>query len=89
VEDIVDAKGKQKRKPTLVHQAIRKTLHDRPDEFSILNGGMVIVARGATVDDKERLMHLDRMDLRHKANSNAISRISLITRRSSLASSSK
>ena len=59
-EYLVDAKGKQKRKPTLVHQAIRKTLHDRPDEFSILNGGMVIVARGATVDDKERLMHLDR-----------------------------
>jgi hypothetical protein len=59
-EYLVDAKGKQKRKPTLVHQAIRKTLHDRPDEFSILNGGMVIVARGATVYDKERVMHLDR-----------------------------
>lgn len=59
-EYLVDAKGKQKRTPTLVHQAIRKTLQDHPDQFSILNGGMVIVARDATVDDKEKVIHLDR-----------------------------
>jgi hypothetical protein len=59
-EYLVDAKGKQKRTPTLVHQAIRKTLRDQPDQFSILNGGMVIVARGAVVDDKERVIQLDR-----------------------------
>jgi AIPR protein len=59
-EYLVDAKGKQKRTPTLVHQAIRKTLQDQPDQFSILNGGMVIVARDATVDDKEKVIHLDR-----------------------------
>ena len=59
-EYLVDAKGKQKRTPTLVHQAIRKTLHDQPDQFSILNGGMVIVARGASVDDKEKVIRLDR-----------------------------
>jgi hypothetical protein len=43
-----------------VHQAIRKTLRDQPDQFSILNGGMVIVAHGAVVDDKERTMKLVR-----------------------------
>ncbi len=59
-EYLVDAEGKQRRSPTLVHQAIRKTLKDHPDQFSILNGGMVIVARGATVDDKEKVIHLDR-----------------------------
>ena len=59
-EYLVDAKGKERRRPTLVHQAIRKTLDDHPDQFSILNGGMVIVARGATVDDKQRVIHLDR-----------------------------
>lgn len=59
-EYLVDAKGKQKRSPTLVHQAIRKTLRDMPDQFSILNGGMVIVARGAVVDDKSKVIHLDR-----------------------------
>jgi hypothetical protein len=57
-EYLVDAQGKQKRTPTLVHQAIRKTLTDHPDQFSILNGGMVIVARDAKVDDKEKVIQL-------------------------------
>jgi AIPR protein len=59
-EYLVDARGKLKRVPTLVHQAIRKTLEDIPDQFSILNGGMVIVARGAEIDDKNRVMMLRR-----------------------------
>lgn len=59
-EYLVDAKGKQKRSPTLVHQAIRKTLKDTPDIFSVLNSGMVIVARAASVDDKAKIIHLDR-----------------------------
>ncbi|HYC02592.1 MAG TPA: AIPR family protein [Azospirillaceae bacterium] len=59
-EYLVDAKGKQKRSPTLVHQAIRKTLRDTPDQFSVLNSGMVIVARGAVVDDKTKVIHLKR-----------------------------
>ncbi len=57
-EYLVDAQGKQKRSPTLVHQAIRKTLDDNPDQFSVLNGGMVLVAREAVIDDKERSMTL-------------------------------
>lgn len=59
-EYLVDAPGKAKRKPTLVHQAIRKTLVDTPDVFSILNGGMVIVARRVEVDDKNKVLLLDR-----------------------------
>jgi hypothetical protein len=59
-EYLVDALGKAKARPTLVHQAIRKTLADHPDQFSILNGGMVIVARGAQVDDKAKVLFLDR-----------------------------
>lgn len=59
-EYLVDARGKQKRSPTLVHQAIRKTLEERPDQFSILNGGMVIVARSAEIDDKPKVMILRR-----------------------------
>jgi len=57
-EYLVDAQGKQKQTPTLVHQAIRKTLNDNPDQFSVLNGGMVIVARGAEVDDKNKVLIL-------------------------------
>lgn len=57
-EYLVDAKGKQKHKPTLVHQAIRKTLRDIPEQFSILNGGMVIVAQEAEIDEKSRRVRL-------------------------------
>ncbi len=53
-EYLVDAPGKEKRSPTLVHQAIRKTLQENPEDFSILNGGMVLVARHAEVIDKEK-----------------------------------
>jgi Bacterial RNA polymerase, alpha chain C terminal domain/AIPR protein len=59
-EYLVDALGKAKARPTLVHQAIRKTLADQPDQFSILNGGMVIVARAAEVDDKRKVLILKR-----------------------------
>ncbi len=57
-EYLVDAPGKVRRAPTLVHQAIRKTLNSNIDDFSILNGGMVIVARSAEVDDKTRIIRL-------------------------------
>lgn len=57
-EYLVEAKGKQKKSPTQVHQAIRKTLDDSTDMFCILNGGMVIVARDAEVDDKVRRISL-------------------------------
>src|SRR5260221_14248213 len=57
-EYLVNAVGKQKQTPTLVHRAIRKTLQDHPDQFSVLNGGMVIVARGVEVDDKNKVLLL-------------------------------
>ncbi|MEO0713119.1 MAG: AIPR family protein [Pseudomonadota bacterium] len=53
-EYLVDAKGKQRKSPTLVHQAIRKTLKETPDIFGVLNGGTVLVARSAEIDDKKR-----------------------------------
>jgi AIPR protein len=59
-EYIVRAQDSQKRVPTLVHQAIRKTLEDQPDQFSILNGGVVIVARGVEVDDGRKILVLQR-----------------------------
>jgi hypothetical protein len=59
-EYLADAHGSQKHMPTLVHQAIRKTLEDQPDQFSILNGGMVIVAHAVEVDDKRKVLVLQR-----------------------------
>lgn len=58
-EYLVNAAGKQKQSPTLVHQAIRKTLRDHPDQFNILNGGMVIVARGGKIDDTKKVLVLE------------------------------
>ena len=57
-EYLVDAQGKQKRSPTLVHQAIRKTLENDAERFNVLNGGMVIVAASAEIDDKNRELKL-------------------------------
>src|SRR5258706_4185350 len=59
-EYLADAQSDQKHMPTLVHQAIRKTLEDQPDQFSILNGGMVIVSRAVEVDDKRKILVLQR-----------------------------
>lgn len=59
-EYLVNAEGKQKASPTLVHQAIRKTLRDNPEDFSILNSGVCIVARGAETDEGKKLLYLDR-----------------------------
>src|SRR5712692_9072429 len=59
-EYLAHAQGDQKHMPTLVHQAIRKTLEDQPDQFSILNGGMVIVTRAVEVDDKRKILVLQR-----------------------------
>lgn len=53
-EYLVDAQGKQKRSPTLVHQAIRKTLENDAERFNVLNGGMVLVASEAEIDEKAK-----------------------------------
>jgi hypothetical protein len=58
-EYLVDAKGKQRKSPTLVHQAIRKTLKETPEVFGVLNGGTVLVARSADIDDKNRQLILE------------------------------
>ena len=57
-EYLVEATGKEKKSPSLVHQAIRRTLNEKSDQFSILNGGMTIVARKAELDDKRKVLKL-------------------------------
>jgi len=57
-EYIVDAEGKKKKKPTDVHLAMRETLENTPENFSILNGGIVIAARHVDVDENKRTAHL-------------------------------
>ncbi|HSY17194.1 MAG TPA: AIPR family protein [Candidatus Acidoferrales bacterium] len=55
---LVDAEGKQKRTTTAVHRAIKDTLKNNPEQFCILNGGIVIVARGSEVDEKDKVLIL-------------------------------
>jgi hypothetical protein len=55
---LVTAEGKQRHRLTDVHRQIRDTLENKPEDFCILNGGIVIVARAAEVDEKSKLVEL-------------------------------
>lgn len=50
--------GRKRKQPSQVHRAIRETLVNRPEDFSVLNGGVTIVARSCVIDDKSREMTL-------------------------------
>ncbi|MDW7774006.1 MAG: AIPR family protein [Desulfobulbaceae bacterium] len=56
---LVEAEGKKRRVPTQVHRAIFETLNNNPDNFSILNSGVVIVARNCQIDDNKKTVILD------------------------------
>lgn len=55
---LVDAEGKKRKRLTDVHREIRDTLRNRPEDFPTLNSGIVLVARGAEVDDKSKVIEL-------------------------------
>ncbi len=55
---LVEAEGKKRRVPTQVHRAIQDTLENNPQNFSVLNSGVVIVARDCEIDEKEKRLIL-------------------------------
>lgn len=55
---LVTAEGKKRQRLSDVHRQIRETLENKPEDFSILNGGIVIVAALAEVDEKEKRVTL-------------------------------
>lgn len=55
---LVEAEGKLRRSYTSVHKAIRDTLIDTPEIFSVLNSGVVIVARDIEIDEKDKMVTL-------------------------------
>ncbi len=55
---LLEAEGRKRRRPTQVHKAIRDTLDNTPHNFSILNGGIVVVARDYEVDEQKKLLKL-------------------------------
>ena len=55
---LLDAEGRQRRRPTQVHKAIQDTLENNPYNFSVLNSGVVIVARDCVIDEKNKVLVL-------------------------------
>ena len=55
---LLEAEGRKRRRPTQVNLAIRDTLENYPDKFSVLNGGVVIVARDYEVDEGKKVLRL-------------------------------
>ena len=55
---LLDAEGKQRRRHTQVHDAILETLKNNPEDFSVLNGGITLVARDYEVDEQRKVMRL-------------------------------
>jgi hypothetical protein len=53
-----EAEGRQRRRATNVNIAIRDTLENNPDKFSVLNGGVVIVARDYELDESKKILRL-------------------------------
>jgi hypothetical protein len=57
---LVGAEGKKRRRPGDVHKAIEDTVLNQPDNFCVLNGGVVIVSRGFEADEQNKVLLLDR-----------------------------
>jgi hypothetical protein len=55
---LVDAEGKQRRSYTSVHKAIRETLTENPEMFSVLNSGIVLVTKDLELDEKSKTVTL-------------------------------
>lgn len=56
---LLDVEGKKKKVKTAVHRAIENTLENSPDKFSVLNGGVTIVAEAYEINEKNRQLTLD------------------------------
>ena len=55
---LLTAEGKQRRRETQVNHEIRETLGSNPQNFSILNSGVVIVARAHEADEQKKVLLL-------------------------------
>lgn len=55
---LLEAEGKLRKRETQVNKEIRQTLESKPEVFSILNGGVVIVAHRHEVDEQKKILRL-------------------------------
>lgn len=70
---LLEVDGKRK-VPTSVHRAIRATLENSPEKFSVLNGGITIVAEAYSVDEKSKSLNLTNASIINGAQTQGILR---------------
>lgn len=71
---LLEAEGKKRRRPTQVHKAILDTLENYSHNFSVLNSGIVIVARDCEIDEKNKQLVLHRASIINGAQTQGIIR---------------
>lgn len=71
---ILEAEGRQPKRPTQVHRAIQDTLENTPHNFSVLNSGVVIVARGCEINENDKMLVLKNPSIVNGAQTQGIIR---------------
>jgi hypothetical protein len=71
---LLEAEGKKRRRPTQVHRAIFDTLQNYSHNFSVLNSGVVIVARDCQIDEKEKCLILQESSIVNGAQTQGVIR---------------
>jgi hypothetical protein len=69
---LLEAEGKKRRRPTQVHMAIQDTLENYSHNFSVLNSGVVLVARDCQIEEKEKRLLLKHASIVNGAQTQGI-----------------
>lgn len=71
---LVDAEGKKKKRRGDVHMKILDTIENYPENFCVLNGGIVIIARDYEVDEKAKLLKMQKPSIINGAQTQGVLR---------------
>lgn len=71
---LVDAEGKKKKRRGDVHMKILDTIENYPENFCVLNGGIVIIARDYEIDEKTKILKMQRPSIINGAQTQGVLR---------------
>lgn len=71
---LVDAEGKKKKRRGDVHMKILDTIENYPENFCVLNGGIVIIARDYEIDEKTKTLKMQRPSIINGAQTQGVLR---------------
>src|SRR4051794_6791348 len=71
---LVDAEGKKKKRRGDVHMKILDTIENYPENFCVLNGGIVIVARDYEIDEKTKTLLMEKPSIINGAQTQGVLR---------------